>query len=74
MEKVRQIALRIQPKLIIAGATAYPRRIDFTAFQDIAREVGAILLVDMAHIAGLVAAGLHPNPRPLRRCGHDHDS
>jgi glycine hydroxymethyltransferase len=64
MEKVRQIALRIQPKLIIAGATAYPRRIDFTAFQDIAREVGAILLVDMAHIAGLVAAGLHPNPVP----------
>ncbi len=64
MAEVRNRALQVRPKLIIAGATAYPRRIDFAAFQDIAREAGAILMVDMAHIAGLVAAGLHPNPVP----------
>lgn len=64
MAEVRRKALRVRPKLIIAGATAYPRRIDFTSFEDIARETGAVLMVDMAHIAGLVAAGLHPNPVP----------
>ena len=64
MAEVRRKALRVRPKLIIAGATAYPRRIDFASFEDIARETGAVLMVDMAHIAGLVAAGLHPNPVP----------
>lgn len=53
-----------QPKLIVAGASAYPREIDFAKFREIADEVGAYLMVDMAHIAGLVAAGLHPNPVP----------
>ena len=59
---VREIALREKPKLIIAGASAYPRQIDFSLFRKIADEVGAYLMVDMAHIAGLVAAGLHQNP------------
>jgi glycine hydroxymethyltransferase len=63
-DEVRQLALQFKPKLILAGASAYPRTIDFEAFAEIAREVGAYLLVDMAHIAGLVAAGLHPNPVP----------
>ncbi len=61
-EAVRQIALEIKPKLIVAGASSYPRAIDFTKFREIADEVGAYLMVDMAHIAGLVAAGLHQNP------------
>jgi glycine hydroxymethyltransferase len=64
MEEVRRLALKYRPRLIIAGASAYPRIIDFAAFEDIARTVGAYLMVDMAHIAGLVAAGLHPNPVP----------
>lgn len=64
MEEVRREAFLIRPKLLIAGATAYPRRIDFAAFKEIAREAGAILMVDMAHIAGLIAAGLHPSPVP----------
>lgn len=64
MEALRQKALRVRPKMIIAGASAYPRLIDFAAFRDISREVGAILMVDMAHIAGLVVAGLHPDPLP----------
>lgn len=63
-EAVRQIALREKPQLIIAGASAYPRAIDFKKFREIADEVGAKLLVDMAHIAGLIAAGLHQNPMP----------
>lgn len=63
-EKLRDIALDIKPKMIVAGASAYPRIIDFKKFRDIADEVGALLLVDMAHIAGLVAAGLHPSPVP----------
>ena len=63
-ENVRRIALECKPKMIIAGASAYPRTIDFKRFGEIAKEVGAYLLVDMAHIAGLVAAGLHPNPVP----------
>ena len=61
---VRETALREKPKLIIAGASAYPRIIDFKKFREIADEVGAYLMVDMAHIAGLVAAGLHPSPIP----------
>ena len=63
-EEVRKVALREQPKLIIAGASAYCRTIDFKKFREIADEVGAYLMVDMAHIAGLVAAGLHPSPIP----------
>lgn len=63
-EEVRRIALEVKPTLIVAGASAYPRAIDFKKFREIADEVGAYLLVDMAHIAGLVAAGLHPNPVP----------
>ena len=64
MESVRQLALEHRPKLIICGYSAYPRTIDFPAFRAIADEVGAYLLADMAHIAGLVAAGIHPNPLP----------
>ena len=60
----RQIALEHKPKLILAGASAYARTIDFARFRQIADEVGAVLMVDMAHIAGLVAAGLHPSPVP----------
>ncbi len=63
-EAVRKKALEISPKLIVAGASAYPRIIDFAAFKEIAEEAGALFMVDMAHIAGLVAAGLHPNPVP----------
>ncbi len=64
MDAVRALAVAERPKLIIAGATAYPRIIDFAAFRAIADEVGATLLVDMAHIAGLVAGGAHPSPVP----------
>lgn len=64
MDKVRAAAKEYQPKVIIAGWSAYPRHIDFAAFRDIADEVGAVLWTDMAHFAGLVAAGLHPNPVP----------
>ena len=63
-DEVREIALREKPKMIIAGASAYSRTIDFKKFREIADEVGAYLMVDMAHIAGLVAAGLHPSPIP----------
>ena len=63
-EEVRRLALECKPKLILAGASAYPRIIDFKKFSDIAKEVGAYLMVDMAHIAGLVAAGVHPSPVP----------
>ena len=63
-EEVRKIALEAKPKLIVAGASAYARVIDFKKFREIADEVGAYLMVDMAHIAGLVAAGLHPSPFP----------
>lgn len=63
-EEIRNIALAEKPKLIIAGASAYPRTIDFEAFYNIAKEVKAYLMVDMAHIAGLVAAGIHPSPVP----------
>ncbi|QGM31299.1 aminotransferase class I/II-fold pyridoxal phosphate-dependent enzyme [Bacillus sp. N3536] len=63
-EEVRSIALEHKPKMIVAGASAYSRTIDFAKFREIADEIGAYLFVDMAHIAGLVAAGLHPNPVP----------
>ena len=61
-DKVREMALECKPKLIVCGASAYPRIIDFKRFREIADECGAYLMVDMAHIAGLVAAGVHPNP------------
>lgn len=63
-EQLRKIAREHKPKMIVAGASAYPRIIDFAAFREIADEVGAYLMVDMAHIAGLVAAGIHPSPVP----------
>ncbi len=63
-DQIRDMAKKCQPKLIIAGASAYPRAIDFKLFADIAHEVGAVLMVDMAHIAGLVAGGVHMSPVP----------
>ena len=63
-DEIRDMAKKCQPKLIIAGASAYPRAIDFKVFADIAHEVGAVLMVDMAHIAGLVAGGVHQSPVP----------
>ena len=63
-DEVRDLAKKNQPKLLIAGASAYPRAIDFKIFADIAHEVGAVFMVDMAHIAGLVAGGVHMNPVP----------
>lgn len=64
MDNVRKVALETKPKLIIAGASAYPRHIDFAAFRAIADEAGAYLMVDMAHYAGLIAAGQYPDPMP----------
>jgi glycine hydroxymethyltransferase len=64
LDEVRERALAERPRIIVAGATAYPRVIDFAGFRQIADEVGAVFMVDMAHIAGLVAAGVHPNPMP----------
>jgi len=63
-DQLRETALESRPKMIIAGASAYARTIDFRKFREVADEAGAVLMVDMAHIAGLVAAGLHPNPIP----------
>lgn len=63
-DRMRELALESKPKMIIAGASAYARTIDFKKFREVADEVGAVLMVDMAHIAGLVAAGLHPSPIP----------
>jgi glycine hydroxymethyltransferase len=63
--EVRRMALEHRPKMIVAGASAYPRTLDFETFADIARSVDAMLVVDMAHIAGLVCAGLHPSPVPV---------
>ncbi|PYG87526.1 glycine hydroxymethyltransferase [Ruminiclostridium sufflavum DSM 19573] len=63
-DELRKIAKENSPKLIVAGASAYPRTLNFKAFREIADEVGAVLMVDMAHIAGLVAAGVHPSPVP----------
>jgi len=65
MDEVHEIALREKPKLILAGASAYPREFDFAAFRKIADEVGAYLMADIAHIAGLVAAKIHPDPIPV---------
>ncbi len=62
LDQVRELALRERPKMIVTGASAYPRHWDFAGFRTIADEVGALLLADMAHVAGLVAAGLHPTP------------
>jgi glycine hydroxymethyltransferase len=64
MDEVRALALEHKPKIILAGYTAYPRQLDFAAFREIANQVGAIFMVDMAHFAGLVAAKVHPNPVP----------
>ena len=64
MDQVRQLAIEHRPKLIVAGTTSYPRRLDPEPFRDIADEVGAMLLFDIAHLAGLVAGGAHPNPVP----------
>jgi glycine hydroxymethyltransferase len=64
MDEVRRLAIEHKPKMIIAGFSAYPRKLDFAAFADIAKEVGAYLFVDMAHVAGLVAAKLYPDPIP----------
>lgn len=63
-DQMRDLAQRHRPQMIIAGASAYPRLLDFAVFKEVAAEVGAVLLVDMAHIAGLVAAGVHPSPIP----------
>ena len=63
-DQVLEVAKANKPKLIVAGASAYPRKIDFKKFREIADEVGAYLMVDMAHIAGLVAGGAHPSPIP----------
>ena len=63
-KELRKIAIKEKPKMIVAGASAYSREIDFEKFKEIAEEVGAYLMVDMAHIAGLIAVGLHPNPVP----------
>lgn len=65
MDRVRKIATEVRPKLILAGATAYPRIPEFGEFRSIADEVGAVLMIDMAHFAGLVAGGVHPNPVPI---------
>ncbi|WP_217145237.1 serine hydroxymethyltransferase, partial [Streptomyces sp. AC627_RSS907] len=64
MDEVQRLAKEHRPKLIVAGWSAYPRQLDFAAFRRVADEVGAYLMVDMAHFAGLVAAGLHPSPVP----------
>ncbi len=64
MDQVRQIALKEKPKMIVAGISAYPRELDFVGFAEIAKECGAYLMADIAHIAGLIAAGLHPSPFP----------
>src|SRR3954465_2003122 len=63
-DRIRDLAVRERPKMIVAGATAYPRIIDFAAFRQIADEVGALFLVDAAHIAGLIVGGAHPSPAP----------
>ena len=71
-DQLMAVAKECQPKMIIAGASAYPRIIDFAKFREVADAVGAYLMVDMAHIAGLVAAGRPSLPHPLRRRGHHH--
>ena len=73
MDEVARIARERKPKLLLAGWSAYPRQLDFARFREIADEVGALCMVDMAHFAGLVAAGLHPSPVPLRGRRDDDD-
>ena len=73
-QEVERLAREHKPKMIIAGFSAYSRVVDWRRFRTIADEVGAWLMVDMAHVAGLVAAGLYPSPLPLRSCGDHHDS
>ena len=73
-DEVESLAKEHKPQLIIAGGSAYPRIIDFKRFREIADAVGAYLLVDMAHISGLVAGGAHPSPLALCRCGDDDDT
>ena len=73
-EEVRRIAIENKPKLIVAGASAYARIIDFKKFREIADEVGAYLMVDMAHIAGLVAGGQHPSPIPYAKLCVDQEA
>ncbi len=73
MEEVERLANEHKPKVIVAGWSAYPRHLDFAAFREIADSVGAKLMVDMAHFAGLVAAGEHPNPVPHAARHHDDD-
>ncbi len=73
-DKVRELAREHKPKLILAGASAYPRVIDFESLRRLQKEVGAYFMVDMAHIAGLVAAGLHPNPVPYADFCNDDDA
>ena len=72
MDEVQRLAEEHRPKMIVAGWSAYPRHLDFARFREIADSVGAYLMVDMAHFAGLVAAGLHPSPVPVRRRRHHH--
>lgn len=72
-DELRRIALEAKPKLIVAGASAYARTIDFKKFREVADEVGAYLMVDMAHIAGLVAAGASSEPNPICGCGNNND-
>ena len=69
-----QLAKEHKPKMIVAGASAYPREIDHAKFAEIAKEIGALLMVDMAHYSGLVAGGVHNNPVPHRRLRHDDDA
>ena len=71
-DQIRDLARRERPKMIVAGATAYPRIIDPQPLREIADEVGALLMFDAAHIAGLIAGGVHPNPVPVRRHRHLH--
>ena len=71
-DKLMEQAMEVKPKMIVAGASAYPRAIDFKKFREICDACGAYLMVDMAHIAGLVASGCHQNPVPLCGSGHHH--
>lgn len=73
-DEMEKIALETKPKMIVSGASAYPRIIDFARIREICDKVGAYMMVDIAHIAGLVAAGLHPFARPVRRFRDDHDA
>ncbi len=73
-DQVEALAKEHRPTLIIAGGSAYPRTLDFARFRAIADDVGALLMVDMAHFAGLVAGGAHPSPLGARACRHHDDA